>query len=64
MRGTSMITTLFWIMCAVLGAHVVVAVIVIARAYRANISRPEPTAPPHYIVALTAPRGGHGRLDP
>jgi hypothetical protein len=29
-----MITTLFWIMCAVLGANVVVAVIAIAKAYR------------------------------
>ena len=27
-------STLFWIMCAVLGAHVVVAVIAIAKAYR------------------------------
>jgi hypothetical protein len=27
-------STLFWIMCAVLGGHVVVAVIAIAKAYR------------------------------
>ena len=27
-------STLFWIMCAVLGAHVLVAVIAIGRAYR------------------------------
>ena len=33
-RGTGMITTLFWIVCAVLGANVVVAVIAIAKAYR------------------------------
>ena len=28
------ISSLFWIMCAVLGAHVVVAVIAIVKAYR------------------------------
>ena len=56
-----MITTLFWIVCAVLGVNVVVAVIASARAYRANLSRPEPTPPPYYIVGLTASRGVHGR---
>jgi hypothetical protein len=31
-----MITTLFWIMCAVLGANVVVAVIAIAKAIKTS----------------------------
>jgi hypothetical protein len=32
--------TLFWILCAVLSAHVIVAVIAVARAFRAQRRRP------------------------
>jgi hypothetical protein len=40
-------STLFWAMCAVLGAHVVVAVIAIAKAYRDEraLSRALPLEP-------------------